>query len=240
MKPVVAFRHVPREPLGTIDAALRRAGLEFHYIDLDAKSPERFDPREVSGLVVLGGPMNVDEGDQYPFLKREIGWIAATIEREVPVLGICLGSQLMAAALGARVWHSPVKEIGWYEIELTEAARHDTLLKHLRPRETVFQWHGDTFDLPTGATALARSEVCGNQAFRFGSSAWALQFHLEVTTEIIEAWLNDPDGRAELAELSYIDPLRIREATPRHLGPMQERANHVFGEFAAICQRCAD
>jgi GMP synthase (glutamine-hydrolysing) len=240
MKPVLAFRHVAREPLGTIDGALRRGGLQFHYVDLFERPPGRFDPTEIAGLVVLGGPMNVDETERFPFLRNEIDWIRSTIDRRIPVLGICLGSQLMAAALGARVWHSPIKEIGWYEVELTEAGEQDRLLKHLDKRQTVFQWHGDTFDLPAGAVRLATSQICQNQAFRHGERAWALQFHLEVTADIINCWLDDPAGCAELDKLDYIEPARIREQSPRKLPALERLAGEVFDEFAACCRACAE
>ena len=132
---------------------------------------------------------------------------------KLPVLGVCLGSQLLAKALGSRVYANRVKEIGWYEVELLPAANDDRLFGGLctsprpRPRAerekvTVFQWHGDTFDLPKGAVQLARSAQCENQAFRFGEAAYGLQFHMEVTAEIIDSWLCQSDNCGELADVA--------------------------------------
>lgn len=239
MKPVLVFRHVAREPLGTIDGVFRRAGVAFQYVDLYQNPPREFHPELLAGLVVLGGPMNVDEQDRFPFLATEIDWIRQAIAAQIPVLGICLGSQLIAAALGAPVRHNPTKEIGWYEVETTPAAASDPLLRHFAARETIFQWHGDTFDLPAGAEQLARSAICEQQAFRYGRQTWALQFHLEVTPEIIDCWIDDPDGCAELSKLDYIDPAQVRREVPRRLPPMQRLADQVFGEFAALCQQRA-
>ncbi len=236
MKPVLALRHSNREPLDTVGTTLRRQGLAFEYVHLQNAPSRQFDPAEVSGLVILGGAMNVDETDRHPYLSTEIDWIQLALAADVPLLGICLGAQLLAAALGARVWHSPIKEIGWYDIETIPPAASDPLLRHLGPRASVFQWHGDTFDLPTGAVRLASSAVCENQAYRYGDTAWAIQFHLEVTDAIIHAWMTEPDGCAELAELDYIDPAQIIADTPHKLPVMQSLAAQIFAEFGTFCQ----
>jgi len=156
------------------------------------------------------------------------------------VLGICLGAQLVAKTLGAPVRPLDVKEIGWYRIEMTEAAPTDRLFGHLRSSETVFQWHGDTFELPTGAVSMARSEICERQAFRYGETVYALQFHMEVTAAMIDAWLREPSGCAEIEALDYIDPERIREQAPDELPPMHAVGERLFGEFAAMCRECSD
>ena len=143
---------------------------------------------------------------------------------------------MLAKSLGAKVYPNGIKEIGWYDIELTEAAKNDRLFAPCRPREPVFQWHGDTFDLPTGAVHLAHSPVCKHQAFRYGNSAWALQFHWEVTSATIEDWLGEDENCGEVAELDYIDPAAIRRATPTALPFMQQTASPVFARFAELCK----
>jgi GMP synthase (glutamine-hydrolysing) len=254
MKPVLAVRHVAHEGLGTIWDALRRKDVTAQMVDASAGSRPTFDPRMWSGLVVMGGPMNVDEVEKYPFLAEEVRWLGLAVEARLPVLGVCLGAQLLAKALGAKVCPNKIKEIGWYEVELLPAAEDDRLFGGIgRPsvgacagsgdrrttQVSVFQWHGDTFDLPTGAVRLARSEQCENQAFRYGQSAFGLQFHLEVTAEIIESWLCEGGNCGELAELSYIDPAEIRRQTPEKLPGMARVGRVVFERFVEMCREQA-
>jgi GMP synthase (glutamine-hydrolysing) len=252
MKPVLAVRHVPHEGLGTISAALERNQVPYTIRDAFAATEFHFDPRAYSGLVVMGGPMNVDEVDRFPALADEVRWLRSAVETRLPVLGVCLGSQLLAKALGSRVYANRVKEIGWYEVDLLPAAMEDRLFSDLLPLPrgegsaraklqaeeravTVFQWHGDTFDLPRGAVQLARSAQCENQAFRFGAAAYGLQFHIEVTAEIIDNWLCQSDNCGELAGLPYIDPAVLRRRTPVELPAMTALGAVVFDRFAALC-----
>jgi GMP synthase-like glutamine amidotransferase len=239
MKPVLAFRHVSHEGLGTIEDALRRERVACGVVDLFHQPPREFHPEQLAGLVVMGGPMNVDETDRYPFLADEVRWIRQALDADLPILGVCLGSQLLAKALGAPVYPNRVKEIGWYEIELTEAGRGDALFNGCEPTEMVFHWHGDTFDLPAGAVQLARGTDCENQAFRYGRAAYGLQFHLEVTPEIIVSWLGEPGNCGELAGLDYIDPEAIRRQIPERLGPLKSLGDRVFGCWATLCREKA-
>jgi len=236
MKPVLVLRHAPHEGLGTLGDALAEAQLTITQIDLFREAPATFDPRQWAGLLVMGGPMNVDETARYPYLGDEVVWIRRAVDAGLPVLGVCLGSQLLAKMLGARVTANRVKEIGWYEVELTPAAADDPLLAGLRPVEPVFQWHGDTFNLPTGAVQLARGRHCENQAFRYGKNAYGLQFHLEVTEQIIDTWLCESGNCGELAGLDYIDPAAIRRQTPERIGALKQLSHRVFGRFANLCR----
>jgi GMP synthase-like glutamine amidotransferase len=231
---VLIIRHMPQESAGTLENALTAAGLEVRYVDLFRDVPDKLPLDDASGLVVLGGPMNADEVDRYPFLKLDVQWIQQAIEAKLPLLGICLGAQLLAKALGARVYKNPVKEIGWYPIEWLPAAGDDPLFAR-HGTATVFQWHGDTFDLPQGAVWLARGSSCHHQAFRWGTNAYGLQFHIEMTAAMIDDWLNKGQESGELAALDYISPQAIRELTPLFLPPMQQFAADVFGRFARMC-----
>jgi GMP synthase (glutamine-hydrolysing) len=201
---------VPFEGVGLIAPALEAHGLSLEYADLyrpDAKLPEVED---AAGLIFLGGPMSVN--DPLPYLKHETDAIVQAVERKQPVLGICLGSQLIARALGGRVYPNQRKEIGWFDIHLTEAASSDQLFSGMNPSETVFQWHGETFDLPARAARLASSEACANQAFRLGSNVYGLQFHLEVTPAMIADWCDQDENCGDVRELEGpLDPWRNSE-----------------------------
>ncbi len=233
-KTVLILLHMPHEPGGTLETALTQAGLEFHYVDLQKEIPELLPLDQAAGLVVLGGPMNVDEVDRYPFLARDVQWIAEALALKLPILGICLGAQLLAKTLGARVYKNWIKEIGWHSIKLLPSAAEDPLFAQSGLR-TVFQWHGDTFDLPAGAVPLASGPNCENQAFRYGDRAFGVQFHIEMTAGMIEDWLTEAGNCRELAGLDYVDPQRIRKETPVELPRMQAMAAEVFGRFARMC-----
>ncbi len=241
MKKVMVLRHVPFEDIGRLARLIPAGGLVIEMVDcFDATWDERqrngFDPAQWAGLVVMGGPMNVDETERYPFLATEVRWLQTAIAAGMPTLGVCLGSQLMAKALGAKVRPNRVKEIGWYEIELLPAARNDRLFAGCQPRETVFQWHGDTFDLPPGAVQLAHTATCELQAFRYGEAAYALQFHLEITAAMVADWLAEPAMCAELAPLDYLDADTIRAQTATGLAAMTPVTERVLGGFVGLCQ----
>jgi GMP synthase (glutamine-hydrolysing) len=234
-KPILILRHVPHESAGTVENALNNARLDFQYLDLFDKYPTTIDHQKFSGIIVLGGPMNVDEVKKHPFLEHEPQWIRQTVDAGTPLLGICLGSQLLAKAMGAKVYANGIKEIGWYPLELTPAALEDPLFAACNLHQTVFQWHGDTFDLPLGAVHMAQSPLCRNQAFRIGSKAYGLQFHIEMTAEMIEDWLTESVNCGELALLDYIDPNIIRQKTLHELPGLQALSKNVVGRFAALC-----
>jgi GMP synthase (glutamine-hydrolysing) len=179
---------------------------------------------EVAGAVVMGGPMNVDEVERFPALAPEREWLAEAVRRELPVLGICLGAQLLARALGAEVRPGESKEIGFAPVEVSDP--DDPVLGGLAPSTDVLHWHGDVFDLPDGAQPLASSALTEHQAFRLGN-AWGVLFHPEADFALVEAWLAVPemideavaalgnDGVHALPELaSAAEPALIERATP--------------------------
>jgi len=223
---VLAFRHVPFEDAGLIAPALEARGIELVYADAYRDAEAHPDWHSAAGLLFMGGPMSANDG--LPFIRREIAIIEAAVAAGRPVLGICLGAQLLARALGARVYRNPVKEIGWGPVYWTQAAARDRLFGGLRSPETVFHWHGETFDLPPGAEWLAWSDACRNQAFRAGSNAYGLQFHLEVTPDIIAAWCREDVNSGAVRELpAPIDP-------SAHATGVARLAAQVFDRWAAI------
>ena len=235
MPRLLVCQHVPFEILGTLDPVFRSHGFRIRYVNFGRDPEAQPRLRGYDGLVVLGGPMSVGETDRYPHLIAEIELIRTAIDREIPVLGICLGAQLIARALGAEVRPSPRQEIGWYDLSLTEEGRRDPLFAHFEDPEKIFQWHGDTFDIPHGAVHLALSPGCPSQAFRYGSSVYGLQFHLEVDQPLIERWLTVPVHQAELARLKgRIDPQRIREQTPKYIERLKRLSDRAFVEFVHL------
>ncbi|HTS61240.1 MAG TPA: type 1 glutamine amidotransferase [Candidatus Acidoferrales bacterium] len=202
---VLAFRHVPFEGVGRIERILVSHGFAVDYADLYKPSTAPVEADLYRAFIFMGGPMSVN--DDLAYLRREEESILDAVARRVPVLGICLGAQLIAHALGAQVRRNPVKEIGWFEIEFTPAAAEDPMFRLFSAREMVFHWHGETFDLPPGAVLLASSERCRNQAFRVGASVYGLQFHPEMTAEMIADWCRQDENCGDIRELGEpIDP----------------------------------
>ena len=225
------MQHVDPETTGTIGAALVRAGLTARTIRTYAGDPV---PRRLgeAGLVVMGGPMGVYEQDRYPHLRDELALIEDALHRDAPVLGVCLGSQLLAAALGARVYPGPAKELGWYPIDWSADALEDPLFHEAAAtRLTAFHWHGDRFDLPPGARALAGSALTPVQIFVHGARAYGLLCHLEVTAPLLAAIVG---AFADEARSVSRDPGRILAEGTRFLPTLSEAAERVFGRWVTL------
>jgi GMP synthase (glutamine-hydrolysing) len=229
--PWLVVRHVEHEHIGTLAAAFEQARMEYRYLDVfrGEAVPEKLSG--FGGLIVMGGPMAVYEADRYPFLRQEQNLIRQAADFGCPVLGICLGAQLIAGALGARVYAGARKEIGWYPVEVADAA--DELTRGLPPSFMAFHWHGDTFDLPQGATRLFRSRMYENQGFRWGRNVYALQFHFEITAAMVEEWLQDGGCCAELAALPDANADGIRRHTRQYMAQLERLSGEVFQRFFA-------
>ncbi|MEK7274508.1 MAG: type 1 glutamine amidotransferase [Candidatus Desantisbacteria bacterium] len=185
---VIIIQHVPTEGPGTIAEFLQKTGRKFEVIQVYNGDLLPSNLEGISAVVIMGGPMNVYEEEKYPFLKKEDEFIRQVVQDELPFLGICLGAQLLAKACEARVEKASMEEIGFFEVSLTQEGRQDPLFKGVKSLLTVFQWHEDTFQIPKGGVLLARGLLCQNQAFRIGRNAYGLQFHPEVTYEMLEVW----------------------------------------------------
>jgi GMP synthase (glutamine-hydrolysing) len=205
------IRHVEIEDLGYLGEALERNGIRSEYVDAESLPDDAGAVRD-GGLVVLGGPMGAYEADRYPHLRAEIELIRAFLAAERPVLGICLGAQLLAVAAGARVYPGERgKEIGWAPVQLTEAGVHDPLWTGFPESFDTFHWHGDTFDLPAGAELLAHTEGYV-QAFRLGPAAYGVQFHPEVVPAQLESWIRAYRLELERERLASEDVLGVPNA----------------------------
>jgi GMP synthase (glutamine-hydrolysing) len=196
MTSLLALQHIACEPPAAFEDELRAQGLDLHRVELDEGEPLP-DWREFAGLIVMGGPMGAYEEDRYPWLVEEKQAIRAAAESGHPVWGVCLGAQLLAAALGARVYPGEAAEVGLLAVELSDAAAADPVFGHMPRSFPTLQWHGDTFDLPEGSTLLAGSPAYPRQAFVY-KRAYGLQFHLEVSPELAAEWGSVPAYAASL------------------------------------------
>ncbi|HEY4317132.1 MAG TPA: glutamine amidotransferase [Herbaspirillum sp.] len=224
MKKLLALRHIDFEDLGTFETCFSKAGYAIRYLDAPtAKTAalRAIDPAAPDLLVVLGGPMGVYETAAYPYLNEEMRIIKTRIEKRRPTLGICLGAQLIAAALGARVFPGTAKEIGWAPVQVTPEGQRSPLaalgvgaVEGTAP--SVLHWHGDTFELPAGAIRLASTADYANQAFSLGKHVLALQFHLEMQPEAIGSWIGGHAAELAAAGIAPKSLLRAEHAiTPQ-------------------------
>ena len=229
---VLVFQHVPYEPLGTLDPLLKEAGFRLRYVNFSREPEVRPVLDKYEALIILGGPMNSDQIDTYPNLITEVEIIREAVEQDMSVLGICLGAQLLAKALGGSVFRNETREIGWYDVEMSEAGLADPVLSAFAPRQEVFQWHEDGISLPPGIDVLAGSPASPVQAFRHGEHAYGLQFHLEVNAPLIERWLTVPAHLESLREeAGTVDPDGIRRKAETSIGPLEELSRATFSRW---------
>jgi GMP synthase (glutamine-hydrolysing) len=226
MKSVLAIRHIQFEDLGTLEPVLRERGYEVQYVDATVDNLAELDTLAPDLLIVLGGPIGAFDEDTYPFLADELAVVHRRLADKVPILGICLGAQLIARALGAKVYPLGVKEIGFAPLALTEEGQQSPLAAV--GDTPVLHWHGDQFDIPAGAVRLASTSVGQNQAFAVGRDVLALQFHLEVDARQIERWLV---GHASELAQAGIDPRTLRTQAQHNPDRLASVARDVVGAW---------
>jgi GMP synthase (glutamine-hydrolysing) len=229
MKTLVALRHLAFEDLGLIEPFLIQRGWRVRYRDVGVDDLRTTELRDADLLAVLGGPIGAEDDALYPFLADEVQLISERLSNQKPILGICLGAQLMARALGASIRTMDHKEIGYASVNLTESARKSPLI-HIG-NQPVLHWHGDQFSMPRGVASLASTSVCPNQAFMIGSHAMAWQFHLEVDAKRIEQWLIGHCG--ELSQVG-IDRQQLREAAKSHSEQLGKILDLVMQDWLAM------
>ncbi len=233
MQKVLIIKQVESEGPGIIGVELKRRSLATELLEVYKGLSVPKDASAYSALIVMGGPMGVYEEKTYPFLGDEIKLIESGLKQEVPIMGVCLGAQLLARAAGARVYKGEAKEIGFYKVRLTEEGIRDALLHGLPPEFRVFQWHGDTFDVPDGGVNLVSSDLFQNQMIRVGRSAYGVQFHLEVTEQMVLEWLEVNNDELE-AEKDAIDPERIKTQAPGYIPDLHRYGRVVIARFLGL------
>jgi GMP synthase (glutamine-hydrolysing) len=216
------------EDLGLLAPIMEREGWNVSFCEAAVDDLGHRSIRNADLVIVLGGPIGVYETDDYPFLMSELGLLEYRLSRDLPTLGICLGSQLMAKALGSRVFKGLVREIGWGTINLTDEGRLSCLKPLHGDDAVVLHWHGDSFDLPQGASKLASNVNYENQAFAYGRNALALQFHLEADPRQLEEWYVGHTVELAAAKISIAD---LRAATERYRAGLAARADGVFTDW---------
>ena len=231
MSKVCVIQHIEIETPGRIADALEAAGCQTETILSHTGQPVPASMSGFDGRVVMGGPQSVYQQDRFPFLRAELRLIESGLKAQKPILGVCLGSQLLATALGARVYSGEQKEIGWYPVTLTEAAGHDALLNGAPVAFTPLHWHGDVFDLPKGGVALAASELTPHQAYRHGSNAYGFLCHLEVTDRHVAEWVT---VFADELHQAGVDARAILAGAKQYLPPLQKLGTSVFSRWVAL------
>lgn len=195
---VLVLQHIDCEPPGVYEDVMLERGVQITRLELDEGDPIPADPSAFDAIIAMGGPMSANDDATLPWLTSEKALIASAVEQDVPYFGVCLGAQLLAASVGAPVFRGPTPEVGVLPVTLTSAAREDPVFSELPEELTTLQWHSDTFDLPEGAVLLASSPAYPNQAFRLGSTTYAVQFHIEVSNAMACAWADVPEYAASL------------------------------------------
>ena len=235
MRKVMVVQHVAHEPLGTLLPMLKAAGLRIRHVNF-GRHPE-LEPKleSYNGLIVLGGPMGVYEADRYSHLKTEMRLIEAALKKNIPVLGLCLGAQLIAHVLGGAVRKAPEWELGWYPLKLTAHGEKDPLLKDFKSGERVFQMHQDMFETPKDAIHLAATELVPGQAIRYGEKVYGLQFHLEADQAMIRRWLHRPEHQANLkASQGKFEQAGIEAETARYIERSLALSQSAFAQFISL------
>src|SRR5438477_4769017 len=231
MNPVLCVRNDPDDTLGITPLAFESLRLPVECLDAFSTDVRWPGVEEISALVIFGGEMNADETERHPYLLTQRVLMRRAVDSGIPVLGICLGAQMLARALDARVYRAPVREFGFKPVRLTAAGQRDILLSAFQTDDRVFQWHEDTFDLPAGAELLATGDDVPHQAFRFGRTAWGVQFHFEVDAQGVEAWLRVAEPTLSRDWKRSAD--EVRDELRMYLEAQQQRSRALLAAFAA-------
>lgn len=234
MKRVLALQHIWDDPPGYLGEILYEHDIACDVVEVE-KEPIP-DPTDYQAIVLMGGPQHLYADEHLAYLAQEKAMLRQAVAADIPTLGICLGGQLLASALGAEVRQHHLSEVGFYQIPLTEAGRQDPLFAGLPDHQLAFHWHSDVFELPEGAILLARNENAPNQAFRYGERIYGLQFHIELNTELVNIWLRHPAYADEIRQLLNDEhaPDRLEQEWEAYAVTYQVHTRTMFENFLRI------
>ena len=236
MTRILAIQHIWDDPLGYLGEILEEHGIPYDIADIE-ECPVP-DPHAYDAIISLGGPQHANAHDKYPYLVQEKQVLREVVKQNIPFLGICLGGQILANALGAAVTRHTMTELGFYDVQLTDAGKSDPLYQGLPGSQIVFQWHEDTFALPTGAVHLATSENTLNQAFRMGECAYGLQYHIELTPAMLHTWIHFPQYEQEIMNILGSDALnQIEQEKVKYYSRYLQHGRVLFENFLRL-SRC--
>jgi GMP synthase (glutamine-hydrolysing) len=235
---ILVLQHSPSETLGLFEDELKKANFTWETLIVsgDTLWPSSVKLEEYGGFIILGGPMGVYEKDKYPWISKELMVVQEILRQKKPILGVCLGAQIIAEAAGGRVYPGHGPEIGWFPIRLDDwFYKRNPCFFQIDPTKphTVFQWHGDTFELPSEAYRLAWNDNYRNQAFCFNGNAIGLQFHVEVTEDMVRDWLVGDWTRKQVVA-SGSDPNTVLADVPKHMASLKDLAHKIFYGFASL------
>ncbi len=235
MTRVLAIINIADDPTGYVGEVLEEHGIAYDVIDASIQPIP--NPTAYDAMVVFGGPQNANEDEKYPYFLQEKAALRTVVEQNIPVLGICLGGQMLATVLGGVVKKHTITEIGFSEVQCTDEGKHDPLYEGLAGHQLVYQWHEDTFDIPPGAVRLATSEKTANQAFRYGPNAYGIQYHIELTPAMLDTWLHEPSLKQEIVNaLGETEYKRIMSERPQYSALYQEHTRVMFENFLRIAR----
>jgi GMP synthase (glutamine-hydrolysing) len=235
MRKILVFQHVAHEILGTLNPLLKQRGFRIKYVNFDRHPDSLPSMEKYDGLIVLGGYMGAYQTRKFPHLRVEMKCIEEALKKNAPVLGICLGAQMLAKVLGAKGFQAPVPEIGWSRLQLTPQGKKDGLFKDFKNQEVVFQLHQDTFEMPRSVKHLARSKMFESQAFRAGENAYGLQYHLEVDRAMVRRWLEVAANKKMVEKFKDRYNLEdIRRETDLHIERSLALSTSFFEKFVDL------